>query len=241
MKCLAGWSTNWNQDCWENYQYLRYAGDTTLTVESEELKSLLKKVKEESEKIGLKLNIQKTKIMASGDWCLQMFIDVYRILTLPVLEKAMATHSSVLAWRIPRTGEPGGLPSMGSHRVGHDWSNLAAAATFPVYRCFTLLANNMTAMIDTEAEIPIFWPPDAKNWLIWKDPNAGKDWKWEEKGTIEDEMAGWYHQLDGYEFELAPGVGDGQRSLACYSPWVTESGTTEWLNWILILIWQIKE
>ena len=156
----------------------------------------------------------------------------------------MATHYSVLAWRIPRTGEPGGLLSMRSHRVGHDWSNLAAAAaaaTFPVYRHFTLLANNVPAMTDTEAETPILWPPDAKNWLIWKDSNAGKDWRLEEKGTIQDEMAGWYHQLDGYEFELAPGVGDGQRSLACYSPWVTESGTTEWLNWILILIWQIKE
>ena len=152
----------------------------------------------------------------------------------------MATHSSVLAWRIPGTGEPGGLPSMGSHRVGHDWSNLAAA-TFPIYRCFTLLANNMTAMTDTEAETLIFWPPDAKNWLIWKDPNAGKDWRQEEKGTIEDEMAGWYHQLDGHEFELAPGVGDRQRSLACYSPWGhKESSTTEWLNWILI-IWQIEE
>ena len=125
-------------------------------------------------------------------------------------------------------------------RVGHDWSNLAAA-TFPIYRCFTLLANNMTAMTDTEAETLIFWPPDAKNWLIWKDPNAGKDWRQEEKGTIEDEMAGWYHQLDGHEFELAPGVGDRQRSLACYSPWGhKESSTTEWLNWILI-IWQIEE
>ena len=54
---------------------------------------------------------------------------------------------------------------------------------------------------DIEAETPILWPPDAKNWLIWKDPNAGKDWKWEEKGTTEDEMAGWHHWLKGYEFE----------------------------------------
>ena len=66
-KCWAGWSTSWNQDCWEKYQYLRYADDTTLMAESEEeLKSLLMKVKEESEKFGLKLNLQKTKIMASG-------------------------------------------------------------------------------------------------------------------------------------------------------------------------------
>ena len=56
---------------------------------------------------------------------------------------------------------------------------------------------------DAEGETPILWPPDAKNWLIGKDPDAGKDWRWEEKGTIEDEMVGWYHQLDGHEFEQA--------------------------------------
>ena len=84
----------------------------------------------------------------------------------------------------------------------------------------------------TDAEAPILWPPDAKNWLIWKDPDAGKDWRWEEKGTIEDEMAGWHHWLNGHKFEQAPGVGDGQGSMACYSPWgLKESDTTEWLNW----------
>ena len=65
---------------------------------------------------------------------------------------------------------------------------------------------------------PIFWPPDVKNWLIWKDPDAEKDWRQEEKGTMEDEMAGWHHLLDGHEFEQALGVGDGQGILACYSP-----------------------
>ena len=54
---------------------------------------------------------------------------------------------------------------------------------------------------DAEAEIPILWPPNVKNWLIWKDPDAGKDWRWEEKGTTEDEMVGWHHQLNGYELE----------------------------------------
>ena len=53
---------------------------------------------------------------------------------------------------------------------------------------------------DVEAETPILWPPDAKNWLIGKDPDAGKDWRWKEKGMSEDEMVGWHHQLDGYEF-----------------------------------------
>ena len=85
---------------------------------------------------------------------------------------------------------------------------------------------------DAEAETPILWPPDVKNWLIWKDPDAGKDWRWEEKGTAEDEMVGCRQLLDGHEFEQAPGVGDGQGSLECCSPWGhTESDTTEWLNW----------
>ena len=72
---------------------------------------------------------------------------------------------------------------------------------------------------DTEAEAPILWPPDAKNWLIRKDPDSGKDWRWEEKGMTEDEMVGLHHWLDGYEFEQAPGVGDGQGSLMSCSPW----------------------
>ena len=57
---------------------------------------------------------------------------------------------------------------------------------------------------DTEAEIPILWPPDVKNWLIWEDPDAGKDWRQEEKGLTQDEMVGWHHQFDGQEFEQAP-------------------------------------
>ena len=77
-----------------------------------------------------------------------------------------------------------------------------------------------------------FWPSDAKNWLIGKDPDAGKDWRQEEKGRTEDEMVGCYHWLDGHEFEQVPRVGDGQGSLACCSPWgCKESDTTEWLNW----------
>ena len=72
---------------------------------------------------------------------------------------------------------------------------------------------------DAEAETPILWPPDAKNWLLRKDPDAGKGWRQEEKRTTEDEMVGWHHQLYGNEFEQALGVGDGQGSLACYNPW----------------------
>ena len=72
---------------------------------------------------------------------------------------------------------------------------------------------------DAEAETPILWPPDVKNRLIGKDPDAGKDGRQEEKGMTEDEMVGWHHQLDGHEFEQAPGYGHGQGSLACCSPW----------------------
>ena len=71
--------------------------------------------------------------------------------------------------------------------------------------------------MDAEAETPILWPPDSKKWLIWKDPDAGIDWRWEEKGTTEDEMVGWHHQLNGLEFEQALRIGDAQGSLACYS------------------------
>ena len=84
---------------------------------------------------------------------------------------------------------------------------------------------------DGEAEAPIFWPPDVKNWLIGKNPDAGKDWRQEEKGTTEDEMIGWHYQFDGREFEQAQGVGDGQGSLMCCSPWgCKEPDTTERLN-----------
>ena len=71
---------------------------------------------------------------------------------------------------------------------------------------------------DVEAETPILWPPDVKNRFIAKDPDAGKDCRWEEKGTTEDEMVGWHHQLSGHEFEQAPGVGDGQGALGCCHP-----------------------
>ena len=86
---------------------------------------------------------------------------------------------------------------------------------------------------DAETEAPILWSPDANSWLLWKDPDAGKDWRQGEKGTTEEEMVTWHHRLNGREFEQAPGVGDGQGSLACCSPWGRkESDMTEWLNWL---------
>ena len=78
---------------------------------------------------------------------------------------------------------------------------------------------------DVEAETPILWPPDVKNWPIGKDPDAVKDWRQEEKGTTEDEMVGWHQWLDGHQFEQALGVGDGQGSLVCSS-----SGSWTWLS-----------
>ena len=86
--------------------------------------------------------------------------------------------------------------------------------------------------IDAEAETPILWPSDAKNWFTGKDPDAGKDWRQEEKGITEDEMVGWHHQLDGHEFEQALGGSEGQGSLVCCSPrGCKESDMTERHNW----------
>ena len=90
----------------------------------------------------------------------------------------MAPHSSTLAWQIPWMEDCKEIPPV-YHKGKQSW-------------IFTGR---------TDAEIPILWLPHAKSWLIWKDPDAGRDWGQEEKGTTEDEMAGWHHQLDGYEWE----------------------------------------
>ena len=85
---------------------------------------------------------------------------------------------------------------------------------------------------DVEAETPILWPPDAKSWLISKDPDAGEDWRQEEKEMAGDEMVGWHHWLNEHGFVWTPGVGEGQGGLACCSSWGhQESDTTEQLNW----------
>ena len=99
---------------------------------------------------------------------------------------------------------------------------------------------------DVEAETPIFWPPDVKNWLIWKDPDAWKDWKQEERGTTEDEMVGWHHQLNGHEFEWTPAVGSGQGGLCAAVQGVAKSQTrlNDWteLNWTeKIFLWIKKK
>ena len=89
-----------------------------------------------------------------------------------------------------------------------------------------------TGRTNAEAEAPIFWPPDAKNWLIGKDTVAGEDWRQEEEGTPEDEMVEWYHRLDAPEFEQAPEVGDGRGAWHAVVHRVAKSqDTTEPLNW----------
>ena len=86
---------------------------------------------------------------------------------------------------------------------------------------------------DAKAETPVLWPPHVKSWLIGKDSDSRKDWGQEEKGTPEDEMAGWHHWLDGCESEWTLGVGDGQGGLACCDSWGRKkSDTTEQLNWL---------
>ena len=100
--------------------------------------------------------------------------------------------------------------------------------------------NQSWIFIGRTDEASVLWPPDAKNWLIGKDPHAGKDWRQEEKGMTEDEMVGWHHQLNGHEFEWTPRVGDVQGSLACCSPWgcrvghnwATELNRTELINFL---------
>ena len=91
---------------------------------------------------------------------------------------------------------------------------------------------------DAKAETPVLWPRHVKSWLIGKDSDAGRDWGQEEKGTTEDEMAGWHNRLDGHEFEWTPGVGDGRGGLACCDSLVhKESDMTERLNWTELSNW----
>ena len=90
---------------------------------------------------------------------------------------------------------------------------------------------------DAKAETPVLWPPDAKSWLIGKDSGTGRDWGQENKGTKQDEMAGWHHWLNGHEFEWTPGVGDGQGGLACCNSWGRKgSDTNEQLKWTESLV-----
>ena len=239
------------------------------------------KVKEESEQAGLKLNVQKTKIMASSlitSWQIDgetmetvtdfIFLgskiiagdncnyEIKRLLLLG--RKAMINLDSVLKCRgisLPKNGpysQSYGFPSSHvwrwqlDHKEGwapRNWcfwtvvlektleSPLDSKEIQPVHP----KGNQswvFTGRTDAEAEAPNLWPPNVKSWLTRKDPDAGKDWRQEEKEMTEDEMGGWHHQLNGREFEQALGDGEGQGSLECCSPWShKESDTTERLNW----------
>ena len=116
--------------------------------------------------------------------------------------------------------------------VGEDsWESLGLQGDQPVHskgdQPWMFFGRN-----DAKAETPVLRPPHEKSWLIGEDSDAGRDWGQEEKGMTKDEMAGWHHWLDGREFELTPGDGDGQGGLACCDSWGRkESDRTERLNW----------
>ena len=105
--------------------------------------------------------------------------------------------------------------------------------TTPLHILFHLfLCDGGPSCLEKYLKRPVLWPPHAKSWLLGKDSDAGRDWGQEERGTTEDEMAGWHHRLDGRESEWTPGVGDGQGGLVCCNSWGRkESDTTERLNW----------
>ena len=215
--------------------------------ESEELKSLMMKVNEKSEKDGLNLNIQKTKIMASGPittWEINgetvadfnfggskitadgdCSHDIKRYLLLG--RKVMNNLASI--WKIRDIILPTKVhlvEAMGfSSSHVWMWELDCEESWVPKNCCFrtVVLEKSLKSLLDckeiqpvnpkgnqswmligrtdVEAETPVLWPPDAKDWLIWKDPDAGKDWRQEEKGMTEGEMAGWHHRLNGHEFE----------------------------------------
>ena len=274
-----------------NSSNLRYAGDTILMAESEEeLKSLLMKVKEESEKVGLKFNIQKTKIMASGPitswqidgkqwltsffWApksLQMVIAAMKFKKLLLGRKVMTNLDSILKSRDVTLSTKVHLVkatvfqwSCMDVRVGL-WRKLSFWTQLLSFWCFwtTVLEKTLESTLDcketqpvhpkgdqswvfigrtdAEAETPLLWPPHTKSWLIWKDPDAGKEWGREKKGTTDDKMVGWHHWLNGHGFGWTPRVGDGQGGLACCNSWGRkELDTTEQLNWTELKSTQLK-
>ena len=234
------------------------------------------KVKEESEKVGLKLNIQKTKIMASspitsweidGETVADFILGVSKITAdgdcsreikrcLLLGRKVMTNLDSIFKSRHYFVHK--GLSSQGyGFSSSHVWIwELDYKGSWALKNwCFCTVvldktlesplnckeiqpvhpkANQSWVFIertDVEVETPILWPPDVKSWLIWKDPDAGKDW-WQEKGMTEDEMVGWHHWLNGHWFGWNLGIGDGHGGLACCGSWChKESNTTEQLNW----------
>ena len=175
---------------------------------------------------------KKKKIQKIATWCKDL------------MEKAMATHSSTLAWEIPWTEEPGRLQSMRSQRVGYDWATSLSLFTYMHWR-------------RKWQPTPIFlpgesqgWEPGglpsmgshrvrhdwcdlaaaAKSWFTGKGPYAGKDWGQEEKVVTDDKMVGWHHWFNGHEFEQTLGDSKWQGNLVCCNSWCCkESDMTSWL------------
>ena len=239
------------------------------------------KVKEESEKVGLKLSIQKTKIMASGPitWW-QIDGETVETVSDFIFGGSKITADGDCSHEIKRRLLLGRkvMTNLDSIFKSRDMTlpakvRLVKAMVFPVvmYGCeldykeswapknwyfWTVVLEKTLESpwdckeiqpvhpkgdqswvfiggTDAEAETPILWPPDVKSWLIGKDPDTGKDWGQEEKGTTEDETVGWHHRLNEYGFGWTPGVGDGQGGLACCGSWVRkELDMTERLNWL---------
>ena len=289
---MPDWMTSsWNQECRGKYQQPQICRWHHLMAESkEELKSLLMKVKEKTKKAGLKLNIQKTKIMASDSrtsWqidgeTMETMTD-FIFLGSKITADGDCSHEikrHLLSWKksydqprqhikkqrhyFANKGPPSQSYGFSSSHVWMweldykeswalknwcFWTVVLEKTLESPLDCKEIKAVNpkgnqswiFIGRTDVEAETPILWPPDAKNWLIKKDPDAGKDWRQEEKGTTEDEMVGWHHWLNGHEFEQVPGAGNGQGNLACCSPWGhKESDMTEGLNSTELILTDVR-
>ena len=222
-----------------NIYSLRYADDTTLMAESEEgLKSLLMRMKEENKKAGSKINIQKTKIMASRpmiSWQIDgekvEMVAYFIFLGSKITADGNCSHeinNHVWMWELDH--KENWAPKNWCFRIVVLEKTLDSSLDSRRSNQSILKRNQPWIFIgrsDAKAEAPILWPPDVKIWFIRKDSDTGRDWGQEEKGTTEDEMAGWHHRLNGHESEQTLGDSEGQGSLVCCSPWGhKESDTT---------------
>ena len=170
---------------------------------------------------GIIKKAERWRIGAFELWCWRRL--------LPREENGNLPQDSSLENPMDRGAWWGGLQSMELQRVRHNWATKQQRQKTlenPLDRKEIRPVNPkwnqpwiFTGRTDTEVEAPVAWPPDAKSWLIGKDPEAGTDWEQEAKGATEDEMVGWRHQLNGHESKQTPGDSEGQGSLACCSPW----------------------
>ena len=241
MKCQAGWCRSWIKIAWRNISNLTYTVDTTPMAESkEELKNLLMKGKEESEKTGLKLSFLKTKIMASGpitSWQIDRgTMDTVRYFILGgskittdgdcsyEIKRSFLLGRKAMTYRQHIKKQRHSFANKGPSSQSYDflsshvwmWELDYKETWAPKKWCFwtVVLEKTLESPLDckeikpvnpkgsqfwifigrtqAEAETAVPWPPDAKKWLVGKDPDAGKDWRQEEKGTTEDEMVGWH-------------------------------------------------